>query len=81
MATNRNITLSLPIKVLRQLKQIAARRHTSLSKLLTQTLEELARHEDDYARARLRHIAWLEHAADLGTRGHITWSRESLHER
>jgi hypothetical protein len=81
MTTYRNVTLSLPVKVLRQLKRIAVRRHTSVSKLLTQTLEEMALREDDYARARLRHLAWLERAADLGTQGHITWSRESLHER
>lgn len=81
MSTYRNVTLSLPVKVLRQLKWIALRRNTSVSKLLTKTLEEMALREDDYARARLRHITWLERAADLGTRGHITWSRESLHER
>jgi hypothetical protein len=81
MASYRNVTLFLPIKVLRQLKRIAIRRHTSVSKLLAHALEEMARREDDYARARTRHTAWLERAADLGTRGRITWSRESLHER
>jgi len=81
MSTYRNVTLSLPVKVLRQVKRIAMRRQTSVSKLLAQALEELAAREDDYARARVRHLAWLEHGADLGTRGQITWSRESLHER
>ena len=81
MSTYRNVTLSLPIKVLRQVKRIALRRQTSVSKLLAQALEEMALREDDYARARTRHIAWLEHGADLGTRGRGTWSRESLHER
>ncbi len=81
MSTYRNVTLSLPVKVLRQLKRIAARRQTSVSKLVTHALEELAAREDGYARARDRHLAWLEQAADLGTGGNITWSRESLHER
>lgn len=81
MSTYRNVTLSLPVKVLRQLKRIAARRQTSVSKLVTHTLEELAAREDGCARARDRHLAWLEQAADLGTQGIITWSRGSLHER
>lgn len=81
MSTYRNVTLSLPVKVLRQLKRIAARRQTSVSKLVTLTLEELTAREDTYARARDRHLAWLDHAADLGTHGQITWPRETLHER
>ncbi len=81
VATYRNITLSLPVKVIRQIKRIAARRQISVSKLLTQTLEEMAAREEEYAQARARHLAWLEHAADLGTYGRATWSRESLHER
>lgn len=81
MSAYRNVTLSLPVKVLRQLKRIAARRQTSVSKLVTLTLEELAAREDAYARARDRHLGWLEQGADLGTHGKISWSREALHER
>jgi predicted transcriptional regulator len=81
MTTYRNVTLSLPTHVLRQLKRIAARRQTSISKLATEALEEIAAREDEYAQARAEHLAWLAHAADLGTQGQITWSRESLHER
>jgi predicted transcriptional regulator len=81
MPVYRNITLSLPVKVLRQIKRIAARRQTSVSRLLTQALEEMAAREDEYAQARRRHLAWLEHGAELGTDGRIRWSRESLHDR
>jgi len=81
MPVYRNVTLALPVQVLRQVKRIAARRQTSVSRLLTQALEEMAVHEEDYAQARQRHLAWLEHAAELGTYGQITWSRESLHDR
>ena len=81
MSTYRNVTLSLPVKVLRQIKQIAARRRTSISSLLTQAMEEMAAREDGFARARARQQVWLEHAADLGTQGRATWTRESLHER
>jgi predicted DNA-binding ribbon-helix-helix protein len=78
----RNITLTLPATVLGQLEHMAARRHMSVSQLLAQSLEAMAvRHVADYEQARVRHLAWLEHAADLGTQGQVTWSRESLHDR
>jgi hypothetical protein len=40
-------------------------------------LEELAAREGGYARARDRHLAWLEHAPDLGTGGIMPSSRDS----
>jgi hypothetical protein len=79
--THRNVTLSLPVKVLRQLKRIAASRQTSVSRLVTETLQELADREDGYARAREQSLARLEKAPDLGTHGQIGWARDSLHER
>ncbi len=78
---HQNITLSLPTRVLRQVKLLAAKRHTSVSRLLTQVLEELASREAGYARARRRHLTWLESAANLGTVGRIRWTRDELHER
>lgn len=77
----RNITLSLPVNVLRQIKHIAARRQASVSKLLAQTLEDMAAREDGCAQVPVHHQRWLEQAADLGTRGQIKWLLESLHER
>ena len=81
MAAHRNVTLSLPVQVLRQLKRIAARRQTSLSQLATQALEELAAREAGYAQAQARHLAWLAHASDLGTQGRLPAAREALHAR
>lgn len=81
MSIYRNVTVSLPVKVLRQIKRIAARKHTSVSRLLTEALETMAAQEDGFARARARHLTWLEEAADLGTGGRSTWTREALHER
>ena len=78
----RNITLTLSAKVLAQLERIAERRQISVSELLTQALENMAAQaEGHYEQARTRHLAWLAHAADLGTQGQVTWSRESLHDR
>ncbi|HZY46017.1 MAG TPA: CopG family transcriptional regulator [Anaerolineae bacterium] len=76
-----NITLALPRKILRQVKTIAAQRHTSVSRLLTEQLEAMLADEQGYTRAQTRHLALLEHAPDLGTRGRLRIKREALHER
>lgn len=76
-----NVTLSIPKTILRRAKVIAVEQETSLSSLMTQMLTELVETQDRYAQARVRHLAWLEHAANLGTEGRATWTREELHER
>jgi hypothetical protein len=55
-----NMTLALPRRVLRQIKTIAARRRTSVSRLLTEQLEAIIAQEQDYSRARTRHLAVLK---------------------
>ena len=76
-----NITLAIPKEILLKVKLIAVKRQTSISGLLTQTLEQLVQQEDAYAHARQRHLLWLEQAADLGTGGQIQTQRDELHER
>jgi hypothetical protein len=76
-----NITLKLPKRMLAQVKRLAARRQQSISSLLTETLSEIVQRESGYAQARQRHLAWLEQAACVGTKGRPVASREALHER
>ena len=76
-----NITLAIPKEVLLKVKLLAVKRQTSVSGLLTQTLEKLVQQEDAYAHARQRHLQCLEQGADLGTNGLITTQRDELHER
>jgi hypothetical protein len=76
-----NITLSIPKEVLRKVKLIAVQRGTSVSGLLTKTLEKLVDQEDGYAHAQRRHLHWLEQGADLGTGGQAVSRRDELHER
>ena len=76
-----NVTLSIPKGILRKVKLIAVQRETSLSGLLTQTLEKLVQQENAYDHARQRHLQWLEQGADLGTGGNIQTQRDELHER
>jgi hypothetical protein len=76
-----NVTLSLPKEVLYKVKLLAVKRQTSISGLLTRTLEELVRQEDAYARAQQRHLQRLEKGIDLGTGGQLSTRRDELHER
>jgi predicted transcriptional regulator len=76
-----NVTLALPKETLQKIKQLAAKRHTSISRLLTDTLEEMLAGQENYDRARDRQRMTLLKGFDLGTEGKITWKREDLHER
>jgi hypothetical protein len=78
--TNQNITLSLPEEDLREARVIAARQGMSVSQLLARMLSDLVEQEKGYAHARARSLNRLREGADLGTRGHIGWSRGSIHE-
>jgi hypothetical protein len=66
-----NITLSIPKDTLLKVKLLAVKRQTSVSGLLTETLETLVQ----------QHLQWLEQGVDLGTNGHILTGRDELHER
>lgn len=76
-----NITLSLPKDTLLKVKIMAVKRQTSVSGLLTETLEKLVEQEDAYAHARRRYLQWLEQSTDLGTGGQVSAGRDELHER
>ena len=59
---------------------MAARRGTSISRLLAETLRDLVEQDTGYAYARERSLDLLASAPDLGTQG-TGWAREELHER
>jgi hypothetical protein len=77
----RNITLSLPSGLLRQIKLLAAERDSSVSALMTEALARLADEDRRYSAARKRSLAAMRSAGSLGTGGRPTWSRDELHER
>jgi len=76
-----NITLAVPKDILLKVKLLAVKRGTSVSGLLTETLERLVEQEEAYAHAQRRHLQCLEQGIDLGTQGRITTRRDELHER
>jgi hypothetical protein len=77
----RNITLSLPVEILRKVEIMAVSRDMSISGLLTKVLSDLVSREDAYSRARLTHTLMIREASDLGTGGYAVCTREELHER
>jgi hypothetical protein len=76
-----NVTISIPKHILRKAKLLAVKQNTSLSGLLTRTLEEAVAREEGYEQAQRRNLEWLARGSDLGTNGKVGWKREDLHER
>ena len=76
-----NVTLSLPKETLRKAKILAAERQTSLSALLTETLEEIVAKSDRYEIAKQRQLVLMERGFDFGLGATITWTLDDLHER
>jgi len=76
----RNITLALPKWLLRRVKVLAAEQETSVSRLLSETLEEIVTRNDAYEQAREKARRLLRTPPDLGT-FERTWTRDDLHER
>jgi len=74
-----NITLKIESDLARDARVLAARRGTSLSRLVTEQLRQLVREEQEYAAAKNRAINTLRSGFDLD------WSkpgkRDELHER
>lgn len=75
----KNVTLALHETTLREARQIAAERSTSLNAMIREFLEELTRRESRAVQARRRILELCrESPAEVGPRG---WNRGDLHER
>ena len=76
---NQNVTISLSRQVLRKAKILAARRETSISRLLAHQIEVLVGQEEAYERAERQALALLDKGFRMG--GVISATRDELHER
>ena len=76
-----NVTLALPADTIRRLKVLAAERNSSISRMLTEQLDEMLDRESGYDAARRRALARLERGFPLGMPDRVPWSRDELHER
>jgi hypothetical protein len=74
-----NITVRLDRQTLRKAKVLAARRNTSISRLLADQIETLVGYDDAYEQSLRRALTLLERGFHLG--GHIHASRDEWHER
>ena len=74
-----NVTVSLSRHTLRQAKVLAARRDTSISRLLAEQIESLVGEEEAYERAERQAVALLEQGFHWG--GLIRATRDEWHER
>ena len=74
-----NITLKVDSELLREAKVLAARRNSSVSRLLAAQLETLVRDEKSYEAAKRRAVARLGKGFDL--RWTPPADRAELHER
>jgi hypothetical protein len=73
-----NITLSLDIELIQKARVLAARRGSSISKMLADELTHLVTDSERYEQSRRQALADLEQGLDFGG-GMMT--RDELHER
>jgi hypothetical protein len=76
-----NVTLSLPQNLVKQAKHLATSRHTSLSELMRESLQEKVEEASGYRIAMERQLRLMQTGIDLGTNGLVTSNRDDLHER
>ncbi len=74
-----NITVKVDAELAREAKVLAARRGTSLSRLVAKQLEVLVGGDQSYAAAERRALRRLKHGYDLGWERSA--SRDDLHDR
>jgi len=74
-----NITLSIQKELLKKAKLMAAKKDTSVTKLLTEQLTKMVSEDDQYDSGKKRALAILRKGFHLG--GSIIAKREELHER
>jgi hypothetical protein len=66
LVKSQNVTLKLPVDTVKRIKVVAAERGTSISALLSRTLEDLVGEDAEYQAARRRALEWLSHGWHLG---------------
>ncbi len=76
----RNLTVRLEGGTIRKAKILAAKRATSVSRLVAEEIDRLVCEDEAYEQARVEALADLESGFDLGSDGSLP-PRESIHDR
>ena len=74
-----NVTLSIEKEIIKKGKVVAARRDTSISKMLADLLKGMVENDERYEAAKRSALQQLKKGIRLG--GKTTWKREDLYER
>jgi hypothetical protein len=76
----RNLTVRLEGGTIRKAKVLAARRSTSVSRLVSEEIERLVREDEAYEQARIEALAEMYSAPDLGSAGRLP-AHEDVYDR
>ena len=76
----RNLTVKLDEATIRKAKVVAAKRETSVSRLVADEIARLVHEDDAYEQARIEALADLESGFDLGSEGRLP-PREAAYDR
>jgi len=76
----RNLTVRLDETTIRKAKIVAAKRSTSVSRLVAHEIDRLVREDDAYEQARIEALADLESGFDMGSDGRLP-PREAAYDR
>ena len=74
-----NVTLSIEKEIIKKGKVVAARRDTSISKMLADLLKGLVENDERYEAAKRSALQHLKKGVRLG--GKISWKREDIYDR
>jgi hypothetical protein len=77
----RNLTLSLPYRLVHKAKEMAFREDRSLNDYIRHAIEEKIVRSSGFDKARDRQLKRLRGGFALGTKGRRPADREALHER
>ena len=77
--TKQNLTVSLARETIRKAKVLAARRDSSISRLLAEQIEALVRQDEVYESAQRQALALLDQGFHMG--GLARLDRSELHDR
>ena len=77
---HRNVTLSLPVPLLRQFRVYAAEQNQSMSSLAAAAIGKLVGKNNESEIARQRYLERIRNAPDRGTGGKFKWNREKFYE-
>jgi hypothetical protein len=75
----RNLTIQLDEETIQAAKELAVRRHTSVSGLVTQQIQAMVARAARYEEAKRRELEAMHNAPNLGGGG-VTWTREEINE-